>query len=54
MRVICICVYVYVGCFWMLWEDFLKYYDSIDVIYSGGDGLDSVTIDIKEDFGPLG
>ena len=22
----------------MLWEDFLKYYDSIDAIYSGGDG----------------
>lgn len=42
------------GCFWMLWEDFIDYYDSIDVIYSGGDGLDSLTIDIKEDFGILG
>lgn len=42
------------GCFWMTWEDFVKYYSSIDVIYAGGDGLDSVNIDIKEEFGILG
>ena len=42
------------GCFWMEWCDFLLYYDQIDVVYTGGDGLDSVSIQIQEDCGGFG
>lgn len=42
------------GCFFMEWKDFLNAFDMIDVCYTGGDGLDSVVMQVDEDYGMCG
>lgn len=42
------------GTFFMSWPDFLAHYGQIDVCMTGGDGLDSITYHVEEDYGKCG